>query len=258
MKLNVRTALAAVLGGMLIYSACTKSGSHPAATSTTLTTNQSGQIAIRLYSILTGEYGGQSINNGIKAPTSLAPNHRAPVLQSVNTLCGYSIDTTYNTSFLSNDTTFTTGGTFKFTYTCNANTVNGYILYDSVATDQSAAQFYQNRFIAAQNYTATELSSSSFAVTGGIRSSSDYITGPGASQYTASNYVLSGVTIVNNAQIADITTGTAVFTIETKDNGTMTAYAGTIYFLGNHIAKLVITGGGTYSINFLSRTAAAE
>jgi hypothetical protein len=75
----------------------------------------------------------------------------------------------------------------------------------------------------------------------------------------SAQYILAGLTVDNSASPADITTGTATFTMTTKDvgpqygaNGKSANFSGTITFLGNHMAKLVITGGGSYNVNLIT------
>jgi len=263
MKFISKITLSLLVVGALIYAGCKKIQSNPATTSKSgATAAQNGQIAVNLYKALTGKFGGANINNGLKPPSNLAMGHNSKVLQSVSALCGFMLDTAFKNVSMSGDTTVTDTGNFKFVFNCTAGVVNGYSLDDSLSNSQSAPGFLGGVFLG-QHYTAKGLNPAltQFLINGQINSAitSAYQGPPIVTHSLTAQYTLAGLTVDSSTSPADITTGVATFTITTIDvgpqygpKGTTTSYAGTITFLGNHMAKLVITGVGSYSVNLIT------
>jgi hypothetical protein len=230
----------------------------------------SSTIALNLINSLNGKDGGQSISNGIKAPLSLTPQHKGPAIFSMTSACGFTIDTAWNYNATAADTAKTFAGNFKFIYTCSANSVNGYILHDSITNTENSAKF-SNTFIVSQNYTVVALDQTYKLVSmnGSIQTVSKNIilnAGTIAGYHNLfAFYVLNGLQVNFASGAADITTGTATFTMIKGDldpAGSQAASAltltGKIEFLGNHSARLTIDPGHVYTVNLLTGTATAN
>ena len=116
---------------------------------------------------LTGQYGGTSINDGVKAPSSLGVNKTGKALFTLP-FCGYKIDTSYSSYTTTNDTTKWISGQLNFTYTCSNTAVDGYNVYDTLRT-----QYYNSTFINdytnAQNYSFKTIDANSSSLNGYIR-----------------------------------------------------------------------------------------
>lgn len=246
-----------------VYTACKKNAVKPALKTTTNIKSISAQIALNLYASITGKYGGNNITNGIKAPSSLT--HRGPVIFDTNPLCGFFVDTVYNTTTPGVDTTKAFSGEFKFTYTCSAASVDGFIVYDSLKNVANGAAF-KDTLQVVQNYTSKALDQTYrlISMNGYLKSYLRNVVPGTPAQYhlLVSTYILAGLHVDVSSGTADITVGTATFNTTIGDlnattpaGGTTTNYTGTITFLGGHMASLSITVGGVttmYSVNLLT------
>jgi hypothetical protein len=267
MKINFTRILALLTVIMLCYTACKKTGNQPVAKATTDYAALSSKIALNLIQSLSGKYGGTDINNGIKAPSSIAVNHRGAVLYDVNALCGFTIDTVFSKTIPGVDTTKTFKGNFHFVYTCSTNQVDGYTVHDSLTNTETGAIF-NNTFIVSQNYTVKALDQTYKIVSmnGSILSSivSQILTNAAVTGYhdIATTYTLTGLKVDFTSGVADVTAGVATFTGVTGDldattpkTGTVGGFTGSLTFLGNHMATLSVTIGAvtkTYSVNLIT------
>jgi len=265
MKLNLTRIFIVLLAVVFCYSACKKAATKPVSTSPITDIDVAKQIASSLNQSLTGQLGGTNINDGAKAPSSIVAGKKTKTVNSLNPLCGYVIDTAYTHLVLPGDTTEWLSGKFHFVYNCSSSYVDGYTVYDSLKVENYSPTFL-DEYTNIQNYTlkATDSTYKSSTLNGSIVTSISHegITPPQIqNQFTSvdCNYQLKGLLIVNGSGTTDITTGTATFTSEVREsNGPVGSktyvvdYAGAIQYLGNHQANLIITGGHTYLINFIT------
>jgi len=252
-----------ICAGLGIYSSCKKTANLPAVNTTGNIKSISSQIALNLYASITGKFGGTNIHDGIKAPSSLS--HRGPVVNSLNSLCGYIIDTVYNSTTPGVDTTKKLTGEFKFTYNCSASSVDGFTVYDSLKNVATGIGFMDTALVV-QSYLvkASDPGFNTFSINGYIKSYINNVVPGTLTQFNllSSLYSLSALKVDNTGSTPDITAGTATFsTTATSQNsatpgGPSTAvYTGTIVFLGNHMATLTINTGGkiyVYTVNLLT------
>src|ERR1700743_842621 len=158
MKSKFTSVLVVTLAIALSFTACKRSQTvAPTATWKPSPDQIAKQIATNLYKSLTGQLGGTNVNDGIKAPSSLV-KHGSKTLNDVSSLCGYTLDTAY-TSWVARDTDYWTATKLVFTNTCSSNSVDGYIVYDSVKTEVKDASFI-NSCINIQKYTVKALDNS--------------------------------------------------------------------------------------------------
>jgi hypothetical protein len=263
MKLNLIRNLALLVAVVFLYTACKKNvipalAKTPAADYKIL----SSQIASGLYKSLTGGYGGININDGISSPKTATINHKPFMLNSVNpvSLCGFVVDTAFQTKFNVHDTTKTIKGSFHFVYNCDAGILNGYTVNENYTAADSGAHFTDYNSVT-QNYVVKALDNTYKLVSMDGSSSVDiqntfYVTpdprigrGDQGAHVLSSAYVLTGLKVDFTSGTAEITTGIATFTTSTYDENANTAIDGlnsflfgTIQFLGNHKAKISYNG----------------
>lgn len=263
MKLNFTRLFTLSLVVVFCYSACKKAATKPASTSPITDADAATQIAQSLNRSLTGQLGGTNINDGTKAPYSIVAGKKTKTVNSLNPLCGFAIDTAYTHLVLPGDTTEWLSGKFHFVYNCSSSYVDGYTVYDSLKVENYSPTFL-DEYTNIQNYTlkATDSTYKSSTLNGSIVTSISHqgLTPPNVqNQFTSvdCNYQLKGLMITNTSGTTDITAGTATFTsaIEEVDGpvgtkGYFVNYAGSIQYIGNHQAKLILTGGATYLVNF--------
>ena len=262
MKFCIKHYIALLSIVAVTYSSCNKVQTKPASSNEN---TAASQLSLSLYKSLTGQYGGNNINDGVKATSAIHLSVRktgANTLSSSNnvqSLCGYTIDTAYNYSVAANDTTKTFTGTFKFVNTCSASTVDGYSVYDTVSNTEQGTKFINN-YINAQYYTVQALDKTYKLVSANgyifaEASSLLYATATAKSQLNALNskYYLTALTIDVTSGTADITGGTSTFNASINSpDGTITSYQGTLVFLGNHQAKITFSTGKSYMVNMLT------
>ncbi len=246
----------------------------PANVSAAVSTADLGrQIALNFYAAITGKMGGANINDGIKSPKNLSSVHGKMQTFDVNPLCGYTIDTAYNTTTTGHDTTFNDRGRFKFTYMCGVlgtgNSPDGYLVADSITNVQTGPLF-ENFNAVAQAYNVHALDNTFKLVSmGGQLSASTHfgvLNALGvATSYSdfSAQYALLGLTVNVSSGIADVVSGTSTFTMTQANvadpanpfNSPFNVYSGTITFLGNHMAHLSLQFNNTtteYNINLLT------
>jgi len=267
MKLNHIIKLSFLVAIIFCYAACKKSANKPTTSGQMSASDAAQQIALSLNKSLTGQLGGTNINDGVKVSSSISIKNNTKTVNSLNPLCGFVIDTTYTHLVTPGDTTEWLSGKFNFIYNCNSSYVNGYTVYDSLKVENYSPTFLDD-YTNIQNYTFTATDNTFVASTlnGSIVTSISHqaLSSPKVqSQYTSvdCNYQLSKLLISNASGSTDITSGTATFTSEvTNSNGPVGAklyvvnYAGSIQYIGNHEAKLIIIGGNTYLVNFTTGT----
>ncbi|HVW98566.1 MAG TPA: hypothetical protein VHA56_21545 [Mucilaginibacter sp.] len=226
----------------------------------------SSKVALNFMQAVSGKIGGANINDGIKAPSGITMNVKGLRLFSVNPLCGYAIDTAYNFSVVSGDSTKAYKGDFHFTYTCSTDNVDGYTVRDSLTNTEVGALF-NNTYTLGQNYVVKALDNTyTFVSMDGYVASTvfDRVLNAGGAtveyHYLAGQYNLTGLTVKITNGVADITSGTSKFFVfitnldpTTSIDGSFYGYAGTITFLGNHKAKLTIESPSqSYMVDLLT------
>jgi hypothetical protein len=253
MKLRFTRVLLLLLAVVCCYVSCKKTANKPVNPNTIDYAALSKQITTTLAQSISGKYGGTNINDGIKAPSHISSNHAGPVLYSVNPLCGFTIDTTYNTTATVGDTAKTFFGNFNFVYTCSTGSPDGYMVHDSLINTETGPSF-SNSFTTAQDYKVQALDQTYKLV-----SMNGYLFSlvknglPTSYKNVYIGYKLQGLTVDLSSGIADITSGTALLnvTIDKQNPGEpdneVTMQLGTLVYLGNHMAKLTLQASdGTY------------
>lgn len=256
--------LAVVIG---CYTACKKSPLKPITTATTPTDYKalSSNIARQFYKSITGQYGGTDVSQGITLSSKFNfAAHKGLTINSITPLCGFVVDTTYNYTIGADpikDTVKTFFGNFHFTYTCDANQVNGYIVRDSLVNKQIHALYINDIFMVSQNYTVKALDQTYKLVSmdGSIRSLIGTGNGEALTSHSlASTYILSGLRVNFTSGTADITSGIVTFHTTLADVAVFSYinniinYDGTIEFLGNHKARLTINPGMVYIVDLIT------
>ncbi len=264
---SIRLIIAVVICVAVIYS-CKTSSVKPTSQNTTSTDAVAAQIALSLSKSFTGQYGGTNINQGIKSPYSIA--HRGLAINGIYDLCGTGIDTTFNTTKVSHDTTIVSGGHFKFIYSCGSAGVDGYTVADSINNAYGGAAFYNTNAVA-QNYLVKALDNTYkiVSVDGSIGTKSHVFT-VNASHVTTeyhdlvSQYVFNNVHADLSGAVGDFTQGTASYNTDQTDyavaygtTANVTHYHGLITYLGNNMATMTIQVNNigdviTYSVNMIT------
>jgi hypothetical protein len=250
---------------VFFYAGCRKSETKPVVKLTSVTDTSNAKIAFALMQGLSGVYGGANINDGVKAESNITDgqSHGVIVFKKVP-LCGFTIDTTFNTKSKAADTAKTFFGNFNFIYTCSTDRPDGYIVHDSLVNVATSTRF-KNSFTAAQDYTVKALDTTYKLVStnGSILSVTDnaiYQDGFSVGyDYNSNSYALRGLKIDFTKGSADIITGVAEFKTTTSylhpgDKAvTEVSNTGTITFLGSHKARLHINEKNkSYSVNLLT------
>lgn len=266
MKLNYTRIILMAVVVAFFYTACKKSETKLVVKLVSVTDTSNAKITFTLMQGLTGAYGGTNINDGIRAESNISngqKNNGAIVFKKVP-LCGFAIDTTFNTKTKSADTNKTFFGNFKFVYTCSTDRPDGYRTHDSVVR-VAVSPVLKNTFTAAQDYTVKALDTTYklISTSGSILSVTDnaiYKDGFSVGyDYNYSSYTLRGLKIDFTKGSADIITGVAEFKTTTSylhpgDKAiTEVSNTGTITFLGNHKARLHLTEKNkSYSVNLFT------
>jgi hypothetical protein len=243
---------------VLLYASCKKEGNTSTQKTPVDYKAMSGKIALSLFKGITGQYGGTDVSKGINLPSNIHTNARPGLrLNDLNSLCGFVVDTTFNTNTTSGDTTTTQFGNFHFVYTCSASTPDGYTVHDSLNTVQTWPKF-TNKYIVAQNYVVKALDQT-YKVVSMNGSIYTYVYSLGSGYYELSSaYKLNNLVVNFTSGTADVTSGTSTFTMfgyqqsaNPFDDGHPVGDTGTITFIGNHQATLTIGShpGVTYLVN---------
>lgn len=270
MKIPYTRLLLFAIVAAVFYSSCQKSDVKPVAKTAADTAIVHKQIALTLVQALNGSYGGTNINVGVKAQSNISTTHTDPMEYRIAPLCGFIIDTTFSSKTQSGDTAKVFAGNFRFIYTCSTNRPDGYIVHDSLVYT-GIAPVFKNSFTVAQNYTvkATDSTYKHVVTNGSILSEvNNLLYHDGFSvgyDFVSNHYQLHNLKVdIAGGKPADITSGTADFISVTSylhygdANYTESKTVGRITFLGNHRAKLAITGTGkSFMIDLLAGTVKA-
>jgi hypothetical protein len=142
-------------------------------------------------------------------------------------------------------------GNIKFGITCTNNVVSGYTNADNLTIAFSDAQVsFSYKVI--ENITLASLNplddNANLSLHGSLNSSGSYQlkTGSKGSGTQVFNYTLTSLVIDPNA--GDVVSGSATFNTQGTGPQGVWNFSGTITFLGNHQAKVVINGT-TYNVD---------
>jgi hypothetical protein len=226
---------------MMVYTSCRKVENAPAPTSTKPTNDAlSGQIAVNLSKSLAGSFGGVNLNDGVDSVSvadHLGPHHACSCTK--NTLCGFFTDSLVNYNATIGDTVVHTGGHLKFYFNCIDGKLSGYTASDSLNTVKTVPGQAPQIYKVQQDYTIQALDDQHEFI--GVNGNNWLTTSDGGSYYVLSNLKID---LTNK----DILSGTATFKAWGNTWGEVT---GTITFLGNHMADVVMNGK-TYHANLLT------
>jgi len=132
MKLNLIHLIFAALTGALCFTSCKKESLKTAPANTVNNLSDADvkaaavQMAVSFYRSVTGTYGGADLKNGIKVSSVNPAARNGRVLQSTNPLCGMTFDTTADNTIINDTTKYRYAGSYAFTYTCSADSPDGY------------------------------------------------------------------------------------------------------------------------------------
>jgi hypothetical protein len=237
-----------LIAATCVYSSCKNSVTDPKGNLSAA--ELSRQMAVSLYKSLSGQYGGADINDGIKAPLSLAPEGKGPRINAVNPYCGLVVDTTYSFNEAVADTLKGYFGHYRFTYRCTNEVLDSYTLDDSIVNTvnkdlySAIYKLTQKYFVRALDQTY-KISSVEGSITFSSHASLLSKTRAG-SQYQNSDiyYKLNGVRVDIGSGEADVIQGEAAFTARIHNLNNNIAldndFNGTITFLGNKMAHVLI------------------
>jgi hypothetical protein len=248
-----KLSIVLLAGIVLFYTACKKGGSDlkPAPT----TSNEqvaSGQIAANLAQSLAGSYGGVNLGDGVNAPGFASQSSSFHSLNSFTSLssthgCGFFVDTNINfkTNIGDSIKSTTTGG-ISFHFKCDSTGKSaGYTTVDSLTT-AGKAPGYTFTDIIVQNYDITALNKANTKIEldGTLKAwvDIDFNKKGSTPLSTHVRYKLDGVKIDLTTSPFDITDGTVTFVADGSSSAGSYHFTGTITFLGNHKAKIVING----------------
>jgi len=261
MKLNLKFFIAFCFGAVLIYTGCKKL-SDPSLSDPILSPQVvAAQVAANMDQTLFGGLGAFDVSGGLSAPSTIALNTNGRLLNRnrlkktvrpslASAYCGYGVDTTINYTVSSHDTTASVSGTIKFTFTCSNGILNGYTTNDNLAIAYSVPSLALNYKIG-ENFALVSLDATdpnaNFSLTGTLSSNASYQikTGTQRSGTAIFNYTFTSMII--SPATGDIVSGSASFTTSGSGPKGVWSYQGTITFLGNHQATVVI-GGKSYNV----------
>lgn len=251
LKINIKPLLAIMVCIPMVYSSCRKVDNAPASSSTQATNveSQSSQVALNLAQSLSGNFGGVNIMDGVDS-VSLTGHQGPHHGYSINTLCGFFTDSLVNWTQTSGDTTAHIGGNLTFFFDCNAGKPNGYTAYDSLNYVKTTSKSSNDYFVK-QYYTIKCLDDKHLfvGVNGDIYYENKVVTQcdchTSFTNIENANYVLKDLDV--DVCHKDILSGSATF----KAYGLNWSLIGTITFLGNHMADVLIDGK-VYHVNLLT------
>ena len=284
MKSKVKIILVLLAGVVLFYTACKQEytpapkpvpvpGSVPVVDTISMAIHQ---ITTNLIQTLSGTYGGVNINKGLILPDYTTRNNSKVSLKGLIELCTFGPDTLLNYSTNVGDSIKSqTSGVAKFYFSCDTvkapkvngyavfSVLNGYTAYDSLSTiglapkgafDYEIKAFYTAKAVNTKNIPLTINGSTNSVISfnGGIQSFVD----TAATKKTATSssvhayYTLNDV-VIDITKKGDMTGGSLTFSVLGEGSNVKWYYPGTIKFLGNHKANIIIRNK-TYSVDLLT------
>lgn len=253
--MKIKLSLIAVLltGTVFTFTSCKKSSSDSSGPK--LTGKQvASQLALNLSQTLYGGFGGFSVADGLNAPGSVGvvkTKNGLKVNSTGDPLCGTIADTTLNVTVNDNGVAASVKGDLKFAFVCTSGVFSGFNITDNLAISESTAdialnfKLIEDLTMAAQNLAADN---SNVTLNGSLSMGGNYTNKTGSSKGSGTlnySYTFKSIVVDYNGSI---TSGSATFnTSGTGPNGVWN-YAGTITFLGNNKANIVINGA-SYNVD---------
>lgn len=259
MKIKLSLVIVLLAGTVFTFTSCKKSSSNTSGPA--LTAKQvSSQIALNISETLFGGLGGFDLSGGLNAPGTLGVIKTKNGLRVTSTgdpLCGTIVDTTINISTTDNGIAASVKGDLKFAFTCAGGEFSGFNITDNLAVTESNAdlavnfKLIEDLTIAAQSLVGDN---SNAVLNGSLSMGGSYTNKTGSSKRSGSlNYSYNFKSIVIDGNTGDIDSGSASFTTTgTGPNGVWN-YTGTITFLGNDLANIMINGT-TYKVDLQTGT----
>jgi hypothetical protein len=255
-KLYLIVALAAVT---LTYTSCKKSGSGPANTVSEKQVSQ--QIALNLTQTLYGGFGGFNIFGGLNPPSNLDVLKKGHGLKlndfSDDFGCGLSIDTTmtYSTP-LDGGGSASISGQFKFSVLCTNNTPNGMSFYTKLKMTESTAQISATYNLGENLSIITTDPNNEVApiiMNGSVNVNANVQQKTGSKSIDAETFDYAFTNIKIDPTVGEIVSGSATFATKGATSAGTWEYTGTITFLPDNKAKIVINGT-TYTVDLQTGT----
>ncbi|TWJ04416.1 hypothetical protein JN11_00124 [Mucilaginibacter frigoritolerans] len=253
--MKIKFSVLLVLAISLAFTSCKKSST--ATTDPQLTPQQvASQVALNFSSTLLGGSGGLNIGKGLNAPQSLAVHTKSKRLNDLSdgNLCGLTVDTTFNSTVAFGDSTITVAGTINFSFNCSGGALSGFTTNDNFNLAYSSPQLaIAEKSISSLTLTVTNVADSTadVALSGSSSTSGSYQykTGTKRTGTEAFSYTLTNLLIDPNS--SSIVSGSAKFSTSGSGPRGVWNYQGTITFLPNNLATIVINGK-TYNVNLLT------
>ncbi|HEY9004287.1 MAG TPA: hypothetical protein VIM89_23225 [Mucilaginibacter sp.] len=259
MKLK-RIALVVMACAALGYTSCKKSSSSQTVDSKTV----ASQMALNLSQTLYSGFGGFNLSSGLSAPGQFGLDRNALRLKltkgrtGINDLggditCGMHADTTFSATIAGDGGgSATVSGSIGFTFNCTNDVFSGFNITDNLKVTEATAQI-NGTFNIAENLTLAQITpgddSSNISLNGTINFAENAKVS-GKTTAMSFNYTFSNVTI---DQEGNLVSGSATFNTTASGGQGTWNYNGTITFLGNNSAKVVINGA-TYTVNLQTGT----
>ncbi len=258
MKLK-RIALVVLACAALGYTSCKKSSSSNTVDSKTV----ASQIALNLSQTLYSGFGGFNLSSGLNSPGQFGLDRNAIKLKmtkgrtGINSMdyditCGLHVDTTFSATIDADGGQATVAGSIGFTFNCTNNVFSGFNVTDNLKVTMANAQM-NGTFNIAENLTLAQVNpgvDTSNVSLNGTANFAENAKVSGKSTVLSFNYTFNNVII---DQMGNLASGSATFnTTGSGAQGTWN-YNGTITFLGNGSAKLVINGA-SYTVNLETGT----
>jgi hypothetical protein len=253
MKTRASLIIVLLAGVAFSFSACKKSTTKPSGP--VLTAKQvSSQIALNITQTLYSGFGAFSVGQGLNAPGSLGLVKNKNGLRVSSTgdpLCGTIADTTLNYTYSDAGTSASVQGNLKFAFACTSGVLSGFTITDNLAVAESTSSF-SIKYKLAEDLTLTAVNpndeNSSVVLNGTLSLGGTYNYTSGANKGSGTQnfaYTFHSVTIDSGGTIDS---GSADFQTSGTGSTGVWNFTGTVTFLGDGNAKIVINGA-TYTVN---------
>ena len=251
MKFKLTKLFVLVAGVALMFTACKKSSSTSSGVNPQTPKQVSSFVALNLSSSLFGSTG-VNLSGGAGAASTFAVHTKGKVLNDLtNPQCGQVVDTTLSYTQAMGDTSVALSGNIKFSFSCVNSNVNGFTLAENldikITTPQLTATNTTGEAVTLLVLDPTN-SNSDFTLTGTLNSNSNLIYKTSAGKSGTSNFAYKLGTLTYDPNAGDVISGSASFTTSGSGASGTWNYAGTITYLGNHVAKVTINGFA-YTVN---------
>lgn len=255
MKFTFRGIAAVLVCSVFAYTACKKLDGVKSPTSTIPQEQRvAALVAADMTTSFAGANGGVNLNEGIKLPSELTfaiPGGQHQ-LDQVNSLCGFTVDTTINELTKVKGSYARVKGKFIFEFTCSdtSSYPDGYIVTtDLTSTGNNDTTKYD--FSLDQHYVVQSLDRQDTLVSlnGTMTSYVKYLLKPAPGldtnatkqQFAKQVYKFKNL-VIDVPQNLDITQGTATFTSIGYNAYGSWDFTGSIQYLGDHMAIITING----------------